>query len=155
MLSFNLITSFSNVDMHSVIVIKSHSQDVSWLNQSLYIIVRFHGYDNTLSLVEYILEYHLMRHDLVIASKVLIQLVHNNNYLVETFICSWLSSYIVIDIFDIFFLNEKSHISAIWCIIDLKHTHALLASWRFLHDLKKWLPALSLLIAKILLCLHM
>ena len=119
-------------------------EDVAWLNPSWYIIVWFHGYDEVLTLAEYILEYYSIRHDLVIVSKLIIQLIHCNNHLVSTFICSWLSSYILVGIF----FKEKSHISLMWCVIDLNQTHSQLTSWGhlFLYGLKMWLSPFVLVI---------
>ena len=89
-------------------------EEVAWQNSFQYIIFWFHKYDEDLSLAEYILENHSIR-DLVVASKWLIQLVYNNNNLVDTFICIWLSSYNMVGIF---FFKEKSHIFWIWCVIE-------------------------------------
>ena len=152
MMSPILYTNFLNIDIDIVFVIKSHSRRCSIVK--LILIYHFLNWWIWRSFELNRTEYHFIRHNLVVASKLHIKLVHNNNHLVDTFICSWLSLNIVVGKF--FF--KKTHIFPEYDVslistrrtIDLLHRRLL-----FLHGLKKWSPTFASLIAKILLCLHM
>ena len=112
-----LYTDFSNIDINIVFVIKSHSQRCYMVEPILIYHYRISCIwrDFELSRIHFWISFYSSWPRNYIASTLFIQLFHNNNNLVDTFICSWLSSYIVVDI---------------WCVIDLNHTHSRLDSWR-------------------------
>ena len=112
-----LYTDFSNIDINIVFVIKSHSQRCCMVEPIIiyHYLISCIWQDFELSRIHSWISFYSSWPRNYIASKLFIQLVHNNNHLVDTFICSWLSSYIVV---------------YIWCVIDLNHTLSRLDSWR-------------------------
>ena len=99
-------------------------------------------------------KYHSIRHNLTVARKLIIQLVHINNHLVDTFICSWLSPYFVIGIFIFKKKNTFSEYGV--SFISTRHTLNLFhGRLLFLRGLRKSSPTFASLIDKITLCLHM